>query len=111
MTSPKVTHKDTCGVPQGLVLGPMLFNIFINDLFLFNMNSEICNFADDNTNYACGSDLHEIVVILVNDLCKLREWFKYNGMVVNPKKFQLMSLGLKRKEKLRININGVKLLA
>ena len=63
------------GVPQGLVLGALLFNMFINYLFLHNISSEICNFADDNTIYACGNDIHEIVIVLDNDLCKLLDWF------------------------------------
>ena len=46
----------------------------MNDLFLFNMSSEICNFADDDTVYACGNDIYEIVIVLESDLCKLLEW-------------------------------------
>ena len=110
------SHRSTAkrikiGVPQGSVLGPLLFNIFINNLCLMRLDSEICNFADDNTIYSCGLDLHEIVTNLESDLSRLLEWFTNNGMVANPKKFQLMFLGLKGQRRLRLNINDNKLSA
>ena len=43
------------GVPQRPILGPILFNVFINDMFLFIKGTDICNFADDVTLYACNS--------------------------------------------------------
>ena len=72
-------RKINVGVPQASVLGPMLFNIFMNDLFLITLDSEICNFADDSTIFSCGNDLHEIVTVLENDLSTLLEWFKRHG--------------------------------
>ena len=94
------------GVPQGSVLGPLLFNIFINDLFLINLQSDICNFADDNTLYACGHSFESVVSKLENDLEKILGWFFRNSMVANPGKFQLMFLGLKETEHLGLNIKG-----
>ena len=81
------------GVPQGSVLGPILFNIFVNDLLLSVTGSSICNFADDNTIYAGDHDITSVVCHLNNDLRTVSDWFSCNGMVANPEKFQFILPG------------------
>ena len=79
------------GVPQGSILGPLLFNIFINDLFY--IIQQISNFADDNTLFSVGSTIDDVNLNLIYKLSVVLEWFKHNCLVANPSKFQLIYPG------------------
>ena len=93
------------GVPQGSVLWPLLFNAFINDIFMFIEKTEICNFADDNAIYDCGEDLSNILQDLKHDLKILLKWFRINSLHTNPGKFQFMIFGKKKRNSVKLIIN------
>ena len=86
-------NKTITGVPQGSILGPIFFNIFINDLFLFTKKSEICNYADDNTLYSANKNIIQIINDFSNDSETLQKWFYDNYIVTNPDKCNFMTLG------------------
>ena len=78
------------GVPQGSILGPVLFNIYLSDLFLFITDADIANYADDNSPYACKGDIESVIIKLENDSKTLIEWVSNNGLKANPDKFHLL---------------------
>ena len=86
-------HK---GVPQGSLLGPVLFNIFINDLFFFIEKCHLYNYADDNSLSFSSPCLPDVLHNLKKDSEIAMQWFADNGMKANPNKFQFMLLSSKQ---------------
>ena len=72
------------GAPQGSILGPLLFNVNLIDLFLAERyKSDFSNYADDTTPYNCGSAFFETIADLKITLDKLFNWFGYNYFKAN----------------------------
>ena len=78
------------GVPQGLILGPLLFSIFFCDLFLTIEGIYFTNYADDTTPYVIGSSAEEAVSELKAITQKLFTWFAQNEMKANLSKCHLL---------------------
>ena len=78
------------GIPQGSIKGPLLFNIYICDLFFDIIEIDIANYADDTTPYALDLKLENVVKLLEENADKLFDWFSNNYLKANPDKCHLL---------------------
>lgn len=72
-----------CGVPQGSILGPILFNIYINDLLHININAKLLSYADDTVLYAAGDTWSQVLDSLSECMTTLKHWFDNNLLTIN----------------------------
>ena len=90
-------NQILCGVPQGSILGPLLFILFINDLPLHVTDCKIDIFADDTTIYFSHKDLGLINNVLQNELNNIIRWCDVNKLVINVTKTKAMVISTHQK--------------
>ena len=78
------------GVPQGSIIGPLLFNIYLADLFLIVDDIDIANYADDNTPYNTADDIDGVIAPFENASNTLPKWFSDNLFKGNADKCPLL---------------------
>ena len=98
-------------VPQGSLLGVLLFNVYLNNMF-DSVQADLYNFTDDNNFSAVGNTFDEAKAILITETDAEFNWIESNQIFTNPEKFHLMFLFANKKDLISqqtINIRGISL--
>lgn len=96
-------EQTTFGVPQGTILGPLLFLIYINDISCIMNNSTLSLFADDALMFVGGKNVNAIKQNIESDLNSLYEWLNMNKLKLNVGKTKCMVMNCEFNVNLKIN--------
>ena len=97
-----VTQRINIGVPQGTIIGPLLFLIYINDIVNASKVLKFILYADDTTLYISDSSLHEIIPIFNVELNHILNWTQANRISLNLSKTKYMIIST-----VKVNISGL----
>ena len=102
-------RKIIASVPQESILGPLLFNIFLNDIFFFLKDANLGNYADDSTLYVYDKNLETVICNRRQEFSILSNWFYDNYVVLNPGKCHFMLFGVKENEQFDLTCSDITL--
>ena len=103
-------RRVTCGVPQGSVLGPKLFILYLNDICTVSTKLKFVMFADDTNVYCSGEDLKEVLRTVEVELFQLKKWFDINKLSLNEKKTKFMVFsGARTNCEVKLKLNQVEI--
>ena len=106
------TGNIEVGVPQGSILGPLLFLLYINDLCDVSHRVSFIQFADDTSIYCTGSSLESVCETLETEMISICEWLNNNKLFLNVSKTNYMIMtpsARKSSDEITIQLNGQKI--
>jgi hypothetical protein len=100
-------RSNTCGIPQGSILGPILFILYINDLPNISQELEFILFVDDTNVFYSGGSVKDVNKTINSELVKMSTWFKVNKLSLNVTKTNFMFKNKLNNDNFNITIDGM----